>query len=166
MFFGAVAPVAALFYFRRDMKTCCGFGHREVFENISGQIEEAILIAIENDCEVFYTGAMGDFDNMFSSAVRKAKKTYPHIKLICVKPYFTNDINSDRNYYTAIYDDIIIPDELTGIHYKAAIKARNLWMIDHSDMILIYTVRNYGGAYEARRYAESESKNVIYIKER
>ena len=35
----------------------------------------------------------------------------------------TNDVNTDRDYYAAMYDDVIIPDELAGIHYKAAIKA-------------------------------------------
>ena len=104
---------------------------------------------------------MGDFDSLFSSAVRRAKKTYPHIKLICIKPYFTNDINTNRDYYTALYDDIIIPDELAGIHYKAAIKARNRWMIDNSEIILIYTIRNYGGAYDALKYAERKGKCII-----
>ena len=145
------------------MKVCCGFGHREVFENISGHIEEAVFMAIKNGCETFYTGAMGQFDSLFSSAVRKAKKAYPHIKLICVKPYFTNDINTDRDYYASMYDDIIIPDELVGIHYKAAIKARNRWMIDNSDIVIVYTVRDYGGAHEARRYAEKKAKSIISI---
>ena len=106
---------------------------------------------------------MGDFDSLFSSAVRSAKKVYPHIKLIGVKPYFTNDINTDKDYYAALYDDIIIPDELAGIHPKAAIKARNRWMINNSDIVLIYTVRNYGGAYEANRYAERKNKAIIII---
>ena len=35
----------------------------------------------------------------------------------------TNDVNTDRDYYAAKYDNVIIPDELAGIHYKAAIKA-------------------------------------------
>lgn len=145
------------------MKACCGFGHREVFENIRGQIEEAVLAAIKNGCEIFYTGAMGQFDALFSSAVRKAKNTHPHIKLICVKPYFTNDINTDRNYYSAMYDDVIIPDELAGIHYKAVIKARNHWIIDNSDVVITYTIRDYGGAFEAQRYAEKKSKSIISI---
>ena len=106
---------------------------------------------------------MGDFDSLFSSAVRSAKKVYPHIKLIGVKPYFTNDINTDKDYYAALYDDIIIPDELAGIHPKAAIKARNRWMIDNSDIVLIYTVRNFGGAYEAKRFAERNGKRLIKI---
>ena len=106
---------------------------------------------------------MGQFDSLFSSAVREVKKTYPHIKLICVKPYFTNNINTDRDYYSAMYDDIIIPDELAGIHYKAAIKARNHWIIDNSDIVIVYTIRDHGGAYEARSYAEKKAKSIISI---
>ena len=145
------------------MKACCGFGHRNVFENISSKLDNAVEEAIAQGCEIFYTGAMGDFDSLFSSAVRSAKKVYPHIKLIGVKPYFTNDINTDKDYYAALYDDIIIPDELAGIHPKAAIKARNRWMIDNSDIVLVYTVRNFGGAYEAKRYAERNGKRLIKI---
>lgn len=145
------------------MKACCGFGHRNVFENISSKLDNAVEEAIAQGCEIFYTGAMGDFDSLFSSAVRSAKKVYPHIKLIGVKPYLTNDINTDKDYYTALYDDIIIPDELAGIHPKAAIKARNRWMIDNSDIVLIYTVRNFGGAYEAKRFAERNGKRLIKI---
>ena len=145
------------------MKACCGFGHRYVFENLISKLDNAVEEAITQGCELFYTGAMGDFDSLFSSAVRSAKKVYPHIKLIGVKPYFTNDINTDKDYYTALYDDIIIPDELAGIHPKAAIKARNRWIIDNSDIVLIYTVRNFGGAYEAKRFAERNGKRLIKI---
>ena len=147
------------------MKACCGFGHRNVFENIEDKLYTAIMNAAHQGCEIFYTGAMGEFDSLFSSAVRKAKKVYPNIKLICIKPYFTNDINTNRDYYTALYDDILIPDELAGIHPKAAIKARNRWMIDNSDIVLIFTVRNYGGAYEAKKYAERNGKAIVNISE-
>ena len=145
------------------IKACCGFRHRQVFENITEQLESAINSAADQGCKIFYTGAMGDFDSLFSSAVRSAKKVYPYIKLICVKPYFTNDINTDKDYYAALYDDIIIPDELAGIHPKAVIKARNRWIIENSDIVLIYTVRNFGGAYEAKRYAERNGKRLIKI---
>ena len=145
------------------MRACCGFGHRDVLEKIDDAVYAAVLKAAERGCDIFYTGAMGEFDSLFSSAVRKIKKTYPEIKLICVKPYFTNDLNINDDYYAALYDDVIIPDELADIHPKAAIKYRNRWMIDHSDIILIYTKRTYGGAYEARRYAERIGKEMVYI---
>ena len=146
------------------MKACCGFGHRDVFENIKGQIEEAVLMAIRDGCEIFYTGAMGDFDSLFSAAVRRAKKAYPHIKLICVKPYMTGDINKGKEYYSVMYDDVIIPDELAGVHYKAAIRERNRWIIHRSDIIITYTIRDHGGAYEAKLYAERQSKRIIEIR--
>ena len=142
---------------------CCGFGHREVFENIREQVESAVISAIQRGCNCFYTGAMGEFDSLFSAAVRVAKKDHPNIKLICIKPYMTADINESKEYYTSLYDDIIVPDELAGIHYKAAIKARNRWIIDHSDIIIGYTIRDYGGAYSALKYAEKVGKEVINI---
>ena len=145
------------------MTACCGFGHRDVLEKIDDAVYTAVLKAAEQGCEIFYTGAMGEFDSLFSSAVRKVKKTYPKIKLICVKSYFTNDLNTNREYYDELYDDVFIPDELADIHPKAAIKYRNRWMIDHSDIVLIYTKRTYGGAYEARKYAERIGKEVVYI---
>ena len=145
------------------MTACCGFGHRDVLEKIDDAVYAAVLKAAEQGCDIFYTGAMGEFDSLFSSAVRKVKKTYPKIKLICVKPYFTNDLNINGEYYAALYDDVFIPDELADIHPKAAIKYRNRWMIDHSDIVLIYTKRTYGGAYEARRYAERIGKGIVYI---
>ena len=145
------------------MKACCGFGHREISENIERKVEAAVEEAIRQGCEVFYTGAMGDFDSLFSTAVRKAKKTYPHIMLICVKPYMTKELNESRDYYSLMYDDVIIPTELMGVHYKAAIKARNRWMINHSDLVISYVIRDYGGASEAVQYADKQGKQIIRL---
>ena len=80
-----------------------------------------------------------------------------------MKPYFTNNLNANGEYYAFLYDDVIIPDKLADVHPKVAIKYRNRWMIDHSDIILVYTKRTYGGAYEARKYAERIGKEVVYI---
>ena len=136
------------------IKVCSGFGHREVFENISERISSAVRMAAEQGCEMFYTGAMGRFDEMFSSEVRALKKDYPNIKLICIKPYMTNEINTQGEYLYTLYDDIIIPTELADVHYKAAITKRNQWIIQRSDLVIVYTKRNYGGAYNAKHYAQ------------
>lgn len=162
--FSAHSSGCVLFYYVNAMvKTCCGFGHREVFDNITQNLDSAILKAVENGYDIFYTGAMGQFDTLFSSAVRKAKKNHPHIKLICVRPYFTQDINSKKEYYTTMYDDIIIPNELSGIHPKAAIKARNRWIVDNSELVVTYLIKNHGGAYDAVKYAQRKNKSIIHI---
>ena len=71
--------------------------------------------------------------------------------------------NTDRTPYAELYDDIIIPPEIIGIHYKAAIKARNRWMVDNSDLIICYIIRNYGGAADAVKYARHKEKRIINL---
>lgn len=148
------------------IKACWGFGHRQVFGNITEQLDKAISYAINQGCKIFYTGAMGDFDSLFSSAVRKAKTLRPNIKLICVKPYMTQDINENGEYLYSLYDDIIIPTELADVHYKAAITKRNQWIIQNSEMVIVYTVRNYGGAYKAMKYAQKNNKTIMDLHRR
>ena len=144
-------------------KACCGFGHREVFENISEKIYSAVKEAAEQGCELFYTGAMGNFDELFSSAVRRLKKEYPNIKLVCVKPYMTKDINTYGDYLYKLYDDIIVPTELADIHYKTVIHKRNQWIVDNSSIIIGYIKRGCGGAYKALKYAEKQKKYIVFI---
>lgn len=144
-------------------KACCGFGHRDVFQNITGKVDKAVLKAVGLGCEVFYTGAMGEFDNIFSSAVRKAKIDYPDIRLICIKPYLTKDIITNTGYINLLYDDIIVPTELADIHYKSVITKRNILMIEKSEIVIIYNIRDHGGAYQALKYAESKNKEIIRI---
>ena len=144
-------------------KACCGFGHREVFENISKTISSAVRTAAEQGCKIFYTGAMGRFDEMFSSEVRFLKKAYPNIKLICVMPYMTNEINTQGDYLYTLYDGILVSTELADVHYKAAITKRNQWIIQRSELVIVYTRRNFGGAYNAKRYAERMNKGIITI---
>ena len=75
----------------------------------------------------------------------------------------TNEINNQGEYLYTLYDDIVIPTELAGVHYKAAITKRNQWMIQKSDLVIIYAKRNYGGAYTAKLYAERLGKPIILI---
>ncbi len=142
---------------------CCGFGHRDVFSKIDDELDKAIADAVALGCDTFYTGAMGEFDVLFSSAVLKAKKSNPDIKLICVKPYMTKEINENKAYYNAMYDDVMIPTELIGVYHKGAIKARNRWLVDNSDVIIGYIIRDYGGAYTAVKYAERLNKKIFYL---
>ena len=76
---------------------------------------------------------------------------------------FSFSANIIADYYNTMYDDVIIPPELIGVHYKAAIKARNRWMIDNSDVVMVYTIRDYGGAFDAMKYAIKNGRNVIKI---
>lgn len=147
-----------------EIKACCGFGHRDLFVNITESLYNTLFHIVEQGCKTFYTGGMGDFDKMFSTAVRSIKNSYPDIKLICVKPYMTKDINEDGDYLFTLYDDIIIPTELADVHYKSVITKRNQLMIDWSDIVVGYVKRKYGGSYLALRYAEKQGVEMVNIR--
>ena len=116
------------------MTVCTFAGHREVYQaNIADKLDEAISRIIKNDdCFRFLVGGMGDFDGMCSSAVRRAKRNYPNkqISLELILPYLTQELNENKSYYEISYDDVVVPIELAGVHYKSAITKRNRWMVD------------------------------------
>ena len=143
---------------------CCGFGHRVVLHPLPLDLVLEQMI-IQNHVTVFMTGGMGEFDMQFAKAVRKLKKYYPPIRLILVKPYFSHELNTNQCNYERLYDEIIIPAAVEGVHYKAAVEKRNRWMVEQSDFVISYLYRQYGGAYKAIRYAERYNKIVIPIRD-
>ncbi len=114
---------------------------------------------------LFLTGGMGEFDGLCSRAVRSTQHRYPHleIRLALVLPYMTNRLNKDKLYYETAYDEIIIPEELAGVHYKAAIKKRNRWLVDRADTVIAYIHRDFGGAAETVKYARKQGKTVVNL---
>ena len=142
---------------------CCGFGNRKVYRNIDKQLYDLVIQAIQNGCNTFYTGYMGDFDLKFCNAVKEAKKEYKNIELICVRPYLTKELQSNKDYYYDYFDCIIIPPELSNIHYKQAITERNKWIVNHSDIVIGFSVRKYGGAITAISYATKQNKTIYMI---
>lgn len=103
--------------FKIGNKICTCFGHRETYKDFSRILSELLedLILSQGVTE-FWTGGMGNFDGSFSAAVRGLKRKYPDIKLILIKPYFSNELNTNKEYYEYTYDDVVIPDVLVGVH--------------------------------------------------
>ncbi|MEG1886552.1 MAG: DUF1273 domain-containing protein [Oscillospiraceae bacterium] len=149
------------------MLICTFTGHREVYlSGINAKITDSINDFLKKDTSfIFYTGGMGEFDVMCSAAVSTAKKEHREleIKLVLVMPYMSNRLNTGKDYYKSYYDDIIIPEELQGEHYKSIITRRNRWMIDQADLVLAYVRRDFGGAFSALKYANKLKKEVINL---
>lgn len=149
------------------MISCTFAGHWEVYSrNVESSIEFAIESILKKDNSfVFYSGDMGEFDKMCSAAVRTAKRRHPEldIKLMVVLPYMMAKINTDKDFYKNLYDDIIIPMELSDAHYKSAITKRNRWIIDRSDFLIAYVYRDFGGAYTTLKYANRMNKEIINL---
>ena len=122
------------------MITCTFAGHREVFGSCTQKIENALETLIENEDTLYcYVGGMGEFDGFSAAAVR------------------------NKEYYETSFDDILSPAELAEIHYKRAIPARNRWLVDNSDYLIVMVWRDFGGAYTTLRYAQKQGKKIILL---
>ena len=148
------------------MLTCTFAGHAEVYaadieEKLNNIIEH--LLTVEDEA-VFYVGGRGEFDSMAAAAVRTAR--YRHrdkkIQLYLVEPYMSKQINRDKDFYSQLYDGIIVPQELMGVHPKAAITKRNRVMVDWSNVLIAFVYRDFGGAYEMLKYAKRKSDIRIF----
>ena len=143
-------------------KACSGFGHRVLLMDIEKPLREVLeRLVDEEGVTEFYTGGMGEFDELFARTVRSMKRNDPRLRLVLVLPYLTRKVATEKAWYESQYDEILIPAELDGVHPKAAITQRNYWMVDHSDFIVAALRRDYGGAAEAVCYAKNHGKVVI-----
>ena len=140
------------------MHICTFIGHSFVFsatvENrLRGEIETYLA---DIDEASFYVGGRGEFDGMAAAAVRAAKARHrdKKIQLYLIEPYFHAGLNRDKEYTKRLYDGIIIPQELFGVHPKAAIQRRNRWMCNQAELLIAFVCRDFGGAYETLKYAK------------
>lgn len=144
--------------------SCCFFGHREVYENIEGVLYDKICRVIsENNIKSFLVGGHGGFDSLSASAVSRAKKEFPDIRLLLIRPYLTKELSDNKAYYNSLYDEIIIPSSLSGVNYKSVITKRNFWMADESQFVIAYIRQSFGGAFKAVSYAQKQNKIIARI---
>lgn len=142
------------------MLTCTFAGHAEVYaadidEKLNNIIEH--LLTNEDDA-TFYVGGRGEFDSMAAAAVRAARARHrdKKIQLYLVEPYMSKQINRDKDFYSQLYDGIIVPQELMGVHPKAAITKRNRVMVDWANVLIAFVYRDFGGAYKTLKYARQK----------
>ena len=87
---------------------------------------------------------------------RRGKENYT---LNLVLPY----AKANMDLLAIQYDNVILPPALHGVHPKAAITARNRWMLENSDLLVAYVIREKGGAATCLHMAEKLEKPVIRI---
>ena len=139
------------------------FGHRKI-DNIEFeyQLVEIIEKLIKTkEYVTFLIGRNGEFDEYTATVIKRVRRKTGNESnsMVLVLPYKVSNIE----YYADYYDDIIIPDVVYGSHPKAAITLKNHWMVDQSDLVIVYIERDEGGAYAAMKHARSHGKKVINL---
>lgn len=140
------------------------FGHREITDlrGISDQLVPLIKDLIQTKRYVtFLIGRNGEFDEYAASVIKLAQRELgkENNEITLVLPYTVTDLA----YYENYYDSIILPESLYGAHPKSAITLKNRWMVEHSDLVIVYVERKKGGAYTAMSYAKRQNKRVINL---
>ena len=134
------------------------FGHADF--NKGDIYKEKVLalldrITAENEVE-FLLSEYGGFDNFaYACAVELARRK-THITLTQVIPY----INVKPSM--KCYDGTVYP-ALEKVPKRFAIVQRNRWMVNEADAVIVYVTHEWGGAYQAYRYAMNRGKRVFNI---
>jgi hypothetical protein len=144
------------------------FGHRVLNNDfhVERVLEKYVLkIISENEYVEFLVGREGDFDLLVAAVIRRCKKITreDNSALIWVMPYKTKDFEINEEEYGKYYDEIEICEASSRSYFKSAHKIRNLFMIDRSDLIIFCVEHEYGGAYNAKVYAEKQCKKVFNV---
>ena len=140
------------------------FGHRETecLWQTNDQLTLILKDLIQTKSHVnFLIGRSGEFDQYAASVIKSVQKDMgkENNDIVLVLPYRI----ADMDYYEKYYDSVIIPEELYGVHPKSAITLRNKWMIERSDLVVVFVEYKNGGAYSAMKYAQKLDKPVINL---
>lgn len=142
-------------------RTATFIGHSECYGIDEGQVRREISKLIENGVTDFISGGMGNFDWMCARIVFDLKKKYPQIRNYLVIPYLSFNIR-DPKYF----DSVVYPEGFEKYHFKAAIPARNRYLIDNSSYAICYVTHGWGGAAQTLERAKKKGLAIINLGER
>lgn len=147
-----------------NIYTVSFFGHRKLYDlrRIDERLAPILKELIRTKPYVaFLIGRNGEFDEYAASVIKRVQKEVgkDNNDMTLVLPYTVADLE----YYEKYYDSIIIPHSVNGAHPKSAITLKNRWMVEQSDLVIVYVERNKGGAYTAMKYAEKLNKKIINL---
>ena len=137
---------------------CTFFGHRDAPSEIKASLRQILSDLIERQgVKQFYVGNQGSFDTMARNLLAEFELTYG-IRYEVVLAYMPK-----RN--DPLYDPehTVLPEGIETVPPRFAIEYRNKWMIDHSDIVITYVHRSFGGAAKFKELAEKRNKAVIQI---
>lgn len=153
-----------------EIYTVSFFGHRsiEYFRIAEDKVEDLIYRLIQEHQYVeFLVGRDGDFDQIATSAVKRAQHRYAEYRcdITWVMPYDKAEYYNNAEDFDKYYDTVEVCAESAKAHPKSAIQIRNRYMVDRSGLVVFFVEHNSGGAYKTMQYALNQGKRIINIAE-
>ena len=144
------------------------FGHREIdrFSEVETKVSSLVRSLIQEKPYVdFLVGRNGEFDQLVTSEIRRAKQDlhFGNSSLIWVMPYNMAEYRENRESFDQYYDSVEICPESCDTHPKTAYQIRNRSMVERSDLVVFFVTHESGGAYQTMQYAKRIGKDIINI---
>ena len=140
--------------------TAIFIGHRDCTGLDSAKVEQVVCRLVSYGVSDFLCGGMGGFDWMCARAVYRCKSACPQLHSYLVIPYLTFRI-LHREYF----DAVLYPEGFEKHHFKAAIPARNRYMVEHAAYALCYVEHTWGGAAQTYKMAVKKGLTVLNLGE-
>ena len=152
---------------------CCFTGHRPNKLDYSESeikllLETAIDNAISDGYVTFITGMAEGVDIWAAEIVLEKKKHNTALHLICAIPHPRFEKRRSE-YETERYENIIKnTDYVTTIsdnYYRACYQERNIWMVDHSSLVITVFNGTTSGTKNTVDYARKVSVYIVNVLE-
>ena len=137
---------------------CTFFGHRDTPTEIKAHLREILLDLIERQgVQQFCVGNHGSFDAMACSLLAELEQSHG-IRYEIVLAYLPKqeDPRCGVNH-------TLLPEGIETVPPRFAIEYRNKWIIAHSDIVITYVTRSFGGAAKFKEMAKKKKKTIIEI---
>ena len=171
----------ALFYYRgmvmteeqKRLRRVCFTGHRpeklDINEKeVKNRLKKAIQEAVNNGYTTFISGMARGVDMWAAELVLEERKSNGDIKLICASPYegFEKSWSfAEKHRYNSIMKKADYIKYVCEHYSRQCSQIRNVWMVDHSALVIAAYNGESGGTRNTIRYASSKKIKIYNILE-
>ena len=152
------------------MNTCAFTGHRNIKDShkkiLPDLLARAIGYAYDKGCRRFVTGGALGFDTVAAREVLRFRINHPDATLVLFLPCLDQDAGwseGQRDSYEYILSRADEVKYISENYDKACMKRRNQAMADECDIMIAYVSRDYSGAAQTMRMAQTLGKETYNL---
>lgn len=138
--------------------TAVFIGHSETDGLPHTLLKELITNLIADGITDFLNGGQGEFDRICALYVHNMQKEFKQVKNYLIIPYLTFKV-----FNAELFDEIIYPDGFEHYHFKAAIPARNRYMVENASYAVYFVNHDWGGAAKTYEWAKKRNLKIYNL---
>ena len=148
-------------------KSCACTGHRDLSKGIDKEnLFYTFVEIIQKGFDTFLVGMAVGFDMTCFKILEVLRNTY-NVKIVACVPCkgqsngYGQEEKVEYNRMINCADKVVYISEER--YSKRCMMDRNMFMIDHSSILIAYLKEKKGGTYNTVKYAESKKCAVVYV---